>query len=206
LAREKGAKCKKCSRLNTKLFLKGEKCYSNKCALEKKKSAGSFRERRLSQYGQQLREKQKIRWMYGLSETQLKRYFQIAERSVNVTGEALLRLLERRLDNVVYGLGFSLSRDQARQLIVHGHFMVNGQKVDIPSRLVKEGDVIELRKKNKKFLSMIRQILQVSEKRVIPEWLEMDREPLRGKVKRFPYQEELNQEINRPLIVEYYSR
>jgi len=206
LAREREDKCKKCRRLNTKLFLKGERCYSNKCSLEKRKSATSFGERRLSEYGQQLREKQKARWIYGLSETQFKRYFQMAERSKNITGEELLRLLERRLDNVVYKLGMSSSRDQARQLIVHGHLMVNGQKVNIPSYLLKEGDVIEVKKKSKKVLSMIKENLQASEKRVIPEWLEMDRTSLKGRVKRLPRQEELNQDLNLPLIVEYYSR
>lgn len=198
--------CKKCRRLNTKLFLKGEKCYTEKCGLEKKKkSAEISRRRRLSRYGQQLREKQKTRWIYRISENQFRRYYQMAKRSSNITGEELLRLLERRLDNVIYRLGFSLSRAQARQLISHCHFLVNGKKVNISSYLVKEKDIIEVKKKSKKLL-LIKQILQASEKKVLPEWLELNKESLKGVVKRLPRDEELNQEIAVPLIVEYYSR
>jgi len=205
LSHKKEDKCKKCRSLNTKLFLKGERCYTEKCSLEKRKSAEALMGRRLSRYGEQLREKQKARWIYGASEGQFKRYYQIAKRSSNITGNEFLRLLERRLDNIVYRLGFSLSRDQARQLISHSHFLVNGRKVNIPSYLVKEGDVIEVKKKSKK-LPLIKQILQASEKRVLPEWLELNKGSLKGVVRRFPRDEELRQDISLPLVVEYYSR
>ena len=198
-------KCKRCHRLNTKLFLKGEKCYTSKCALEKRKKGGIVRRRRPSQYKQQLEEKQKLKWIYGLLEGQFKRYYRIAEKSPNVTGEEFLRILERRLDNIVYRLGFAFSRSQARQLVNHGHFLVNGHKVDIPSYLLKEGDVIEVEEKSRK-LSLIKQALDFSEKRTLPEWLKIERESLKGIVRRFPVREELDQTINLPLIVEYYSR
>jgi len=204
------SKCKKCRRVGAKLFLKGERCFSNKCKLEKKRPAGrgvSRRgvSRRSSEYGQQLREKQKLRWMYGLSEKQFRRIYEKAEHSSGVTGEEFLRLLERRLDNIIYRLGFSSSRAQARQLVAHGHFLVNSGKVDIPSYLVKEEDIIEPRAKSKK-LALIKQNLSTNEKRSIPEWLELGKTSLKGKVKRLPRTEELNQEVNLSLIVEFYSR
>lgn len=205
MGRDMENKCKRCRRLNTKLFLKGERCYTNKCALEKRKTGGIVRRSRFSQYKQQLEEKQKPKWMYGLLEGQFKRHYRMAEKSPNVTGEELLRILERRLDNVVYRLGFAFSRSQARQLVNHGHFLVNGHKVDIPSFLLKEGDAIEVKEKSRK-LSLIKQALDFSQKRALPEWLEMDRESLKGVVRRFPEREELDQTINLPLIVEYYSR
>lgn len=205
------SKCKKCQRAGVKLFLRGERCFSNKCKLEKKRPLGRMRRtgrgrsRRLSEYGQQLKEKQKLRWMYGLSEKQFERTYQKAERSSKVTGEEFLCLLERRLDNVVYRLGFSSSRAQARQLVAHGHFLVNSRKVDIPSYLVKEEDLIELRAKSKK-LVLIRQNLSTNEKRSLLEWLELDKTSFKGKVKRLPRAEELDQEVNLSLIVEFYSR
>lgn len=161
--------------------------------------------RRLSRYGQQLREKQKARWIYGVSENQFRKYYQMAKRSSNITGKELLRLLERRLDNVIYRLGFSVSRAQANQLVSHCHFLVNGKKVNISSYLVEEKDVIEVKKKSKK-LFLIKKILQSSEKKVLPEWLELNKEFLKGVIKRLPRDEELSQEIAVPLIVEYYSR
>jgi len=138
-------------------------------------------------------------------ENQFRRYYRVAERSPYITGEEFLRLLERRLDNVIYRLGFSFSRSQARQLINHGHFLINNRTVDIPSFLLKEGDVIEFKKKSKKS-PLVKQILEASQKRAIPEWLEVDKRSMRGIVKRFPSKEELNQEIDVSLIVEYYSR
>ncbi|MEA1964905.1 MAG: 30S ribosomal protein S4 [Candidatus Aerophobetes bacterium] len=198
-------KCKRCRQLNTKLFLKGERCYTSKCALEKRKARKIVRRDRFSQYKQQLEEKQKLKWMYGLLEGQFKRHYRMAEKSPNITGEELLRILERRLDNVVYRLGFAFSRPQARQLINHGHFLVNGHKVDIPSYLLKEGEVIEVRGKSRK-LPLIKQAIDSSSKKALPEWLEMDKESLKGIVRRFPEREELDQRINLPLIVEYYSR
>ena len=196
----RGSKCKLCYQLNTKLFLKGERCYTEKCSLERKKTQRRTFSRRgkSSTYGQQLKEKQKLRCIYGLSEKELKKYYQIA-------GKDLFQLLERRLDRVVYLLSFSLSLPQARQLVVHGHFLINGQKVNIPSYLIKEGDKIEVKKESKK-LSMMKQILEISEKRVIPEWLEVNKESLSGRVKRFPLSEEVSQDISLPLIIGYYSR
>jgi len=200
-------KCKKCERSRVKLFLKGERCFSKKCKLEKKKRpmGRRVRSRRPSEYGRQLREKQKLRWMYGVSERQFRGVYEKAEGSSGITGENFLRLLERRLDNVVYRLGFCLSRSQARQLVAHGHFLVNSRKVDIPSCLVKKGDIIELRARSRK-LSLIRQNLPISEKRSLSEWLELDRTSLKGEVKRFPRSEELDQELDISLIVEFYSR
>ncbi len=194
------SKCKLCQRLHTKLFLKGERCYTEKCRLERKKlQRRTFSRRRKSSiYGQQLKEKQKLRCIYGLSEKELKKYYQMA-------GKDLLQLLERRLDRVAYFSSFGLSLPHARQLVVHGHFLINGRKVNIPSYLVKEGDKIEVKKKSKK-LSIMKQILEISEKRVIPEWLEVNRESLSGIVKRFPLYEEVNQDISLPLIIGYYSR
>jgi len=194
------SKCKLCHQLNTKLFLKGERCYTEKCSLERKKpQRRTFsRRKKSSTYGQQLKEKQKLRCIYGLSEKELKKYCQMA-------GKGVLQLLERRLDRVVYLSSFGLSLPQARQLVIHGHFLINGQKIDIPSYLVKEGDKIEVRKESKK-LPIMKQILEISEKRVIPEWLEVNRESLSGRVKRFPLSEEVNQTLSLPLIIGYYSR
>ncbi|TES87212.1 MAG: 30S ribosomal protein S4 [Candidatus Aminicenantes bacterium] len=205
MARDIESKCKKCRRLKVKLFLKGERCYSDKCSLEKKKSERFVRRRRTSQYGLQLRGKQRVRWEYGIMENQFRRYYHLAEKSPNITGEEFLRLLERRLDNVVYRLSFSFSRAQGRQLVNHGHFLVNGRVVDIASYLMKEGDVIEFSKKSKKS-PLVKQILESSREKVIPEWLEIDKEAMKGTIKRFPLKEELNQEIDLNLIVEYYSR
>jgi small subunit ribosomal protein S4 len=205
LARDIESKCKKCRRLNVKLFLKGERCYSNKCSLEKKKPERFVRRRRASQYGLQLRGKQRVRWEYGLMENQFRRYYRLAEKSSNITGEEFLRFLERRLDNVVYRLGFSFSRAQGRQLVNHGHFLVNSRAVDIASYLLKEGDVIEFSKKSKKS-ALVKQILETCREKTIPEWLEIDKRAMKGMVKRFPLKEELNQEIDLNLIVEYYSR
>jgi len=167
------SRCVCCRRFNTKLFLKGERCFSNKCALERRRRGPVIPDRRMSQYARQLREKQKLRFKYGIVETQFKRYYEKAEKMKGITGDELLRLLERRLDNVVWRLGFCSSRSQARQLVSHGHFLVRGQRVKTPSYLV---------------------------------WLEMDTKLLRGKVLRLPEKEELDQEVDVSLIVEYYSR
>ncbi len=199
------SKCKRCRALNVKLFLKGERCYGDECSLEKRKSRGFIGRRRLSQYGQQLREKQKLKWKYRMLEGQFRRWYLMAEKSSNITGEELLRLLERRLDNVVYRLGFSFSRSQARQLVNHGHFLINGRAVNISSYLTKEGDVVEIKGKSKK-LPFMKQILKDSQKKTPPGWLEVDKKSSKGMVKRVPLPEELDQEIDLPLIVEYYSR
>jgi len=196
-------KCVKCRRLNTKLFLKGEKCFTPKCPLEKRKWFPRVSARRMSQYARQLREKQKLRLKYGIVETQFRRYYEKAEKTGGVTGEELLRILERRLDNVVWRLGWALSRRQARQLIVHGHFKVNGRKTKSPSYLVREKDVIEVKDKSK---DLIKQNINLSSSRQTPEWLEVDNETLKAVVLRMPQKEELDQEIDASLIVEYYSR
>ena len=205
MARERENRCKKCRQVDTKLFLKGEKCYTDKCVVEGKKSGVFTRRRRLSQYGRQLQEKQKVRWMYGVRENQFRKYYRMAEKTSAPSGEEFLRMLERRLDNVVYKLGFSLSRSQGRQLVNHAHFLVNGGRVNVPSYLLRENDVVEVKKKSGK-LPFMKDILKSSEGRIVPEWLEVDRKSLKGIVKRVPQREELNQEIDLPLIVEYYSR
>ncbi|TES87073.1 30S ribosomal protein S4 [Candidatus Aerophobetes bacterium] len=205
MAGERENRCKKCRHLNTKLFLKGERCYTDKCALEGKKSGVFVRRRRLSQYGRQLREKQKIRYMYGVRENLFRKYYRMAAKSSRPTPEEFLRLLERRLDNVVYKLGFSLSRSQARQLVNHAHFLVNGRRASVPSHLLKENDVVEVKKKSKK-LPFVKQILSGSEGRPVPEWLEVDKKSFKGLVKKLPQREDLIQEIDLALIVEYYSR
>jgi small subunit ribosomal protein S4 len=159
----------------------------------------------VSQYARQLREKQKLRFNYRITEAQFKRYYERAEKTRGITGDQLLRLLERRLDNVVWRLGFCSSRAQARQLICHGHFLVRGQRVKTPSYLVKEGDIIEPGEKSKK-LGVIKQNIQNLTGKTIPAWLEIDSKLLRGKVLRLPEKEELDQEVDISLIVEYYSR
>ena len=205
MAGERETRCKKCRYLSTKLFLKGEGCYTDKCALEGRKPGGFVRRKRLSQYGRQLREKQKIRHMYGVRESLFRKYYRMAAKSSAPTPEEFLRVLERRLDNVVYKLGFSLSRPQARQLVNHAHFVVNGRRASVPSHLLRENDVVEVKMKSKK-LPFVKQILSTSEGRPVPEWLEADRKSLKGLVRKLPQREDLIQEIDLALIVEYYSR
>jgi len=159
----------------------------------------------MSQYARQLREKQKLRLKYGIMETQFRHYYEKAEKTGGVTGEELLRILERRLDNVVWRLGWASSRRQARQLISHGHFTINGRKVKTPSYLVREGDVIEVKDKSKK-MDLIKQNVQSSSRQVPPEWLDTDNESLKAIVRRLPEKDELDKEIDTSLIVEYYSR
>ena len=210
MARYTGAVCKLCRREGTKLFLKGDRCYSNKCSIERKdslpgKNAKTTRIKKLSTYGIRLREKQKLRKYYGLLEKQFKNYFQKAERKKGVTGENLLELLERRLDNVVFRLGITKSKAQARQLILHSHILVNGKKVNIPSYQVNVNDVIEIKEKSKN----IGELKEIKEGKIeisIPSWLEFDAEKLKGKILRFPSKEELNLPVEEKLVVEYYSR
>ena len=203
------SRCSCCRRLKLKLFLKGERCFSNKCTLEKRKSSPATRSRsrrsRMSQYARQLQEKQKLRFKYGITETQFRRYYERAEKISGVTGEEFLRFLERRMDNVAWRLGWASSRRQARQLVFHGHFLVNGRKVWTPSFLLKQEDSIELRGKSKK-MGLIEQNLQSSNKQVLPDWLEIDVKSQKAVVTKFPDKEELDQEIDVSLIVEYYSR
>ncbi|NLO89546.1 MAG: 30S ribosomal protein S4 [Clostridia bacterium] len=206
MARYTGPVCRLCRREGTKLYLKGDRCYTNKCAVDKRPYApgqhGQGR-RKLSEYGLQLREKQKVRRIYGINEKQFRRYFAEAERQKGVTGEILMRLLERRLDNVIYRLGFAASRPQARQLVLHGHVRVNGKKVNIPSYLVDLGDEVEIREKSKNL-----QIFQEAKEaaRSVPQWLEVDLDQLKGKVVSFPSMEDLDIPVEAHLIVELYSR
>jgi small subunit ribosomal protein S4 len=191
-----------------KLFLKGERCYTEKCAIDRRNYApgqhGQNR-RKFSDYGAQLREKQKVKRLYGLLENQFRNTFKEADRQKGITGEVLLFLLERRLDNTVYRLGFANSREEARQLVRHNHFAVNQSKVNIPSYLVKPGDVIEVREKSKKVVR-IQEALEGVARRGIPQWLEVDKDQMKGSVKSMPTREEITIPIQEKLIVELYSK
>ena len=206
MSRYTGPSCKLCRREGVKLFLKSERCYTEKCEIEKRNyPPGVHVETRtkVTEYGVRLREKQRVRKMYGLTETQFKRFFGMAERMGGITGTNLLVLLERRLDNMVYRLGFAGSRKEARQLVSHRHIMVNGRKVNVPSFLVKEGDDIEVADKN---LPPVRNALESVVRRGVPSWLELDKEGAKGKVKLLPTREDITLPIKEQLIVEYYSR
>ncbi len=208
MARYTGPRCRHCRREGMKLFLKGDRCYTEKCAFERRSYAPGQHGRartKLSDYGIRLREKQRVRRIYGVNEGQFHRYFVEADRQKGVTGHNLLRLLERRLDNVVYRLGFADSRNQARQLVRHGHFLVNGRKVDIPSFLVKVGDRIEVREKSRE-CAVIVQALEAVGRRGVPEWLELDAEKMAGVVKAMPEREHITMPINEQFIVEFYSK
>lgn len=208
MARYTGPVCKQCRREGEKLFLKGSKCYAGKCTLEKKSYPPGKRERRsgkLSEYGLQFREKQKVRRIYGVLEKQFRIYFRMAERKKGITGENLLQILERRLDNIVFRLGFALSRCQARQLVGHGHFQVNGGKVDIPSYLVKADDIICVGEKSRK-LNKFKEIAELTSEREVSSWLKLDRNSLTGTVAKIPSREEMPVPIQEQLIVELCSR
>jgi small subunit ribosomal protein S4 len=191
-----------------KLFLKGERCYSEKCSIESRAYApgqhGQGRTK-VSEYGAQLREKQKVKRIYGILERQFRRYFALASRKQGITGEVLLQLLERRLDNMVYRLGFAASRAEARQLVLHCHFKVNGKKVNIPSYLTRVGDSITLHEASQKNAKLIANIA-TAESRGVPGWLELDKEKFIGRIKALPARNELTLPINESLIVELYSR
>jgi small subunit ribosomal protein S4 len=188
--------------------LKGSRCYTEKCAIERRNYApgqhGQARPR-ISEYQTQLREKQKLKRIYGLLERQFRGYFEKAARKKGVTGEILLQFLERRLDNIVYRMGFCSSRKEARQMVNHGHFRVNGRKVDVPSFLVKDGDVVEL-KLGSRDLLQIQTYMTAAEGRGIPQWLELDKANFKGRVKSIPTKEELAIPVNEQLVVELYSR
>ncbi len=198
-----------CRRENLKLFLKGERCYSDKCAFERRSFApgqhGQNRFRKVSNYAIQLREKQKVKHMYGMLEGQFRQYFQKADRSKGVTGENLLVMLERRLDNTIYRLGFASSRSQARQLVRHNHFLLNQKKVNIPSYLVRPGDVITLKEKSRKNELIVDNLDGVA-RRGVPSWLELDAKAFQGTVKAMPNREEITMPIQEHLIVELYSK
>ena len=208
MARYTKSACRLCRRENLKLFLKGERCYTEKCAIDRRNYApgqhGQSR-KKFSDYGTQLREKQKVKRLYGLLESQFRNTFEEADRQKGITGEVLLSLLERRLDNAVYRLGIANSRDEARQLVRHNHFAVNQSKVNIPSYLVKPGDVIEVREKSKKVVR-IQEALEGVARRGIPQWLELDKDHMRGSVKSMPTREEITIPIQEKLIVELYSK
>ena len=208
MARYTKSACRLCRRENLKLFLKGERCYTEKCAIDRRNYApgqhGQSR-KKFSDYGAQLREKQKVKRLYGLLESQFRNAFKEADRQKGITGEVLLFLLERRLDNAVYRLGFANSRDEARQLVRHNHFSVNQSKVNIPSYLVKPGDLIEVREKSKKVVR-IQEALEGVARRGIPQWLELDKDQMRGSVKSMPTREEITIPIQEKLIVELYSK
>jgi len=208
MARYKDEQCRICRREGQKLFLKGSRCYSDKCSVSRRNYApGEHGQKRkkLSEYGTQLREKQKTKSFYGVGEKQFRKYFVMASNKKGITGENLLQILESRLDNVVYRLGFGLSRAQARQLVNHGQFDVNGKKVDIPSYLVKPGDVIsvrEIKKENK----TIKANMEANSARPIPTWLELDSEKLSGKVIKLASREDVDIPVEEHLIVELYSK
>lgn len=208
MARYTGPVCRLCRREGLKLYLKGDRCYSDKCAVERKAYApGQHGRQRVkySEYGLQLREKQKAKRIYGVLERQFRGYFEKAERQKGITGENLLRLLERRLDNVVYRLGYASSRAEARQLVRHGHFTVNGRRVNIPSYLVKIGDVIKVAEKSTKS-PKFKELAEAAVHKTPPAWLERNLEAWEGRVLAFPSREEIDTGIQEHLIVELYSK
>jgi len=208
VARHIGALCRICRREGEKLFLKGDRCYTEKCAVERRKyppgQHGQGR-KKLSDYGFQLREKQKVRKTYGLLERQFRRYFYDAEKKKGITGEVLLQLIESRLDNIVYRMGFAPNRRRARQLINHGHILVNGKKVDLPSYAVKERDSVEVKESSRNMPEIIDSISR-GEHRGIPAWVEVDGVNFKGKVLRIPSRDEIQLPVQEQLIVELYSK
>ncbi|MHB9095540.1 MAG: 30S ribosomal protein S4 [Eubacteriales bacterium] len=208
MARYTGPVCRLCRREGAKLYLKGDRCYTAKCGIDRRGYApgqhGQGRKKQ-SEYGVQLREKQKARRIYGILETQFRNYFEKAENQKGVTGENLLRLLERRLDNVVYRLGFAGSRVEARQLVRHGHFTVNGKKVNIPSFLTKVGDIVEVAEKSRDN-NRIKELADQAARKTPPAWLEVSADQFAGKVVAVPSREEIDVPIVEHLIVELYSR
>ena len=209
MARYNGPVCRLCRREGMKLFLKGERCYMDKCAIEKRNvppgQQGKTRKAKLMGYGLQLREKQKVKRTYGVLENQFRRYFESADRQRGITGETLLQLLERRFDNVIYRLGLATSRPQARQLVRHGHFFVNERKVTIPSYSLGVGDTVTVHKNSAKKVSIQHAIEEVKG-RGIPDWLTFDGEKLSGKVSSLPTREQINLPVQEQLIVELYSK
>jgi small subunit ribosomal protein S4 len=208
LARYTGAQCRLCRRETEKLFLKGDRCFTEKCAVERRQyPPGQHGQRRgkLSDYGVQLREKQKVRNIYSVLERQFRKYFEKAERKKGVTGEVLLQLLETRLDNVVYRMGFAPNRNSARQLIGHRHFLVNGKQVSIPSCHVRVGDVVEVGQASRD-IEIIKDSISRAEQRGVPAWVEIDFQNFRGKVAQVPTREEIQLTAQEQLIVELYSK
>lgn len=208
MAKYNGSVCRLCRREGTKLYLKGERCYSSKCAFDRRGyppgQHGQGRSK-VTEYGLQLREKQKVRRIYGVLEKQFRLYFERADRMKGVTGHNLLSLLERRLDNMVFRLGFTTSRSEARQLVRHGHFLINGKKVNIPSYIVRVGDRVELREKSRKVARVVAAIESAAQRK-LPSWLELEKDAFRGALKTMPVRDEIPQTMNEQYIVELYSR
>jgi small subunit ribosomal protein S4 len=209
MARYIGPVCRLCRREGMKLFLKGERCYTDKCAIEKRNvppgQHGRAPKAKMVGYGIQLREKQKVKRTYGVLENQFRRYFEAADRQKGITGELLLQMLERRLDNVVYRLGFATSRPQARQLVRHGHFTVNGRKVDIPSFAVRQGDTVSVQQTSAQNPT-IQHAMEEVKGRGIPDWLLLDPAALSGRISSLPTREQINLPVQEQLIVELYSK
>lgn len=209
MARYTDSVCRQCRRENMKLYLKGDRCFSDKCAFDRRGyppgEHGERRGRKISDYGIQLREKQKVKRMYGLSENQFRLFFERADSQKGITGTNLLVLLERRLDNVVFRLGFVNSRAQGRQLVRHNHFCVNGTKVNIPSYLVSIGDAIEVREKSRK-IAAISDSMDAVVRRGIPQWLDLEKDNHKGLIKAFPIREDLTMPMQEQLVVELYSK
>ena len=209
MARYNGPVCRLCRREGEKLFLKGERCYTDKCAIERRPyppgDQGQGRRRNLSEFGVQLREKQKVKRIYGVLESQFRKYFSKAEHQPSVTGEKFLQILESRLDNVVYRLGFATSRNEARQLVRHGHIRVNDRRLDIPSYQVEAGDKIEI-KDSSKDMKRMEEVTEFNETQEAPSWLETDLNNLEGKVLGEPVRDDIDLPIQEQLIVEFYSR
>lgn len=209
MARNLGAKCRQCRREGEKLFLKAEKCFTDKCAIERRAyppgQHGQRRNQRVSEYGEQLREKQKLRRIYGVLESQFRLTYKRAEKSRGITGESLLQMLESRLDNVAYRMGFGGSRAEARQTVRHNGILVNGKRVNIPSYQVKPGDVVEVAEKARSHLRL-KSALKAAEQRGFPEWLEVDTKAFKGTFKALPQRSELPATINEHLVVELYSK
>ncbi|MBI4220428.1 MAG: 30S ribosomal protein S4 [Chloroflexi bacterium] len=211
MGRYTGPVCRLCRRMGTKLFLKGERCFTPRCAVEKRRSAPGEQQRegasrrRISEHGMQLREKQKARFIYGLLERQFSNDVEEASRTKGATGQLLMELLERRLDNVVYRLGFADSRKQARQMVGHGHFMLNGRGVNIPSLTVKAGDTLGWRERSTKS-NFYKTMIESLPKRPVPQWLDLDKKNVTGKVVALPAPSDIDTSVDTRPIVEYYSR
>ena len=208
MARYTGASCRVCRREGEKLFLKGERCYTEKCSVTRRQYAPGQHgqsKKKLSEYGVQLREKQKAKKFYGVLESQFRKYFEMAAKSKGMTGENLLKILETRLDNIVYRLGYARSRAEARQLVRHGHFSVNGGKVNIPSYIVKPNDQIEVREGSKGD-EVFKEILESTESKVVPAWLSADHASLKGSVVAAPAREDVDLPVQEHMIVELYSK
>lgn len=209
MARYTGPSCRQCRREGKKLFLKGDRCYSDKCAVTRRGTVpgqhGKARQRKVSEYGLQLRAKQSARRYYGVLESQFAKYYDMADRRAGITGENLLQILESRLDNVVYRIGFASSRKEARQLVRHGHYTLNGHKANIPSILLKPGDVVAVSKRGRE-TDKIKAVAEANAVRPVPKWLDVNSANLEAKIVQLPSREEVDLDVEEHLIVEYYSK